>query len=340
MRVLDTNEQQDYEVYFCTKPLNLYITLLLINNKSSKKRSVIVLNAYNKAMYEFFTKFTARLKKDGYLVVCSYRDRLRNMLGLEIWNNHKQYQEVAHIFGEKIKHRFVLYNFAWNMQYVYSSANVFFKKSKEVYFIEEGVFLPTAPAPPKWKVLIKKLNGTVRNYPNQSKLKAIFAEKPSTYPRDWQLKLSQYTIHELLVGLSGEEKMDIAAAFLRDDFDMSIFNTKGDKGIVYTQPLSEDSFVTEEQKISYYKSIVEYYSKYGYPFLKLHPRDLSKYTFEGDYIVLPPYFPSELLSMLNVHFKYAVSICSSAVFNSDADYKINLNDNFLTDREFGFKEIC
>jgi hypothetical protein len=80
--------------------------------------------------------------------------------------------------------------------------------------------------------------------------------------------------------------------------------------------------------------MVDYYSKYGTPVLKLHPRDTSDYQLENKCTILPAFFPSEILTLLDIHFKYAIGICTSAVPTTDADYKININENFLKDLKF------
>ena len=333
MRITETNEQQDREVYVCATPYHLYIALLMIGSKNSKCRSVIVLNAYRQAVHPFFLEYADRLKKDEYHIVCRYRDRRKEILGLELSTNRKQYRKAEDMLGKNIENQFVLYNFAWNLQYMWSTANIFFKKCKEAIFVEESVQMTKNIPQPKWKTLIKKFNGTVVDYPNQEKLKAIFAQKPSDYPQALQEKIYPFSIEELLAKISEKDKYKIAHIFL-DEQILDMFRSKSDIGIIYTQPLSEDGWTTEEQKISHYKSMVDFYSQYGHAFLKIHPRDLTEYKFEGDYTVLPASFPSEVFSLLNIYFKYAVSISSSAVLNTNADYKINLNDDFNVDHFF------
>ena len=97
---------------------------------------------------------------------------------------------------------------------------------------------------------------------------------------------------------------------------MSILKDPG-IGIVYTCPFSEQNIISEQEKINQIKKITDYYSKYGKIIVKLHPRDTSNYNLNQEVVVLPSSFPSELLSLTGYKFKFAVSVCSSAVNTTD-----------------------
>ena len=86
----------------------------------------------------------------------------------------------------------------------------------------------------------------------------------------------------------------------------------------------------EEEKIEIYNSIVNYYSKYGKVVVKIHPRDTTHYDFPED-MILEGGYPSELLNILGIRFRFAIGICTSAIETAEAEIKINLNDNFLKD---------
>lgn len=48
-------------------------------------------------------------------------------------------------------------------------------------------------------------------------------------------------------------------------------------------------------------------------------------------LILKGGYPSELLNILGIRFRFAIGICTSAIETAEAEIKINLNDNFLKD---------
>lgn len=88
--------------------------------------------------------------------------------------------------------------------------------------------------------------------------------------------------------------------------------------LVITQPLSEDRFISEEQKIDLYRVIVEKFGVGKTVYVKQHPRELTDYsTCLGRPVsVINSGFPLELLDLLpNVGFDTGVTIYSSALHN-------------------------
>lgn len=334
-KVLTSNR----ELYVCVTLYHLYLSLLYINKNESKEDAIILLNANDSQIYTQFLKVSPVLRKSGYTVSCRLRNKTKDILGLEEIENRKQYQFLKERWGKDIVGGYTLYNFAWNLQYIYSTANLFFKKCREAYFLEEGALTAINPPQSRAKVLVKKITGTVVDFYKEKKLKAILVQKPEMYPETWQAKMRIMDVNSLLSSLSEETKIVILRVFMGDYLDKATSGELDNVGIVYTQPLSEDGFITEAVKIKYYQEIVRYYSKYGKPIVKLHPRDLTNYQFDSNITIMPAYFPSELLNLLHVHFLYAVGICTSAVPTTDAEHKLNINENFLKDKKFQLKEL-
>lgn len=107
----------------------------------------------------------------------------------------------------------------------------------------------------------------------------------------------------------------------------SITNNNG--AVLFTQPLSEDEYITEEHKIYLYTAICEKVSKYGDVIVKLHPRDTSDYRFKNALYVLEAGYPSELLLLFPIKFAIGIGICTSAVISCNADKGINLCNDYL-----------
>ena len=325
------------EVYICVTLYHLYLTLLLINKRKSRDDCVMLLNANDEQIYKQFCKLEISLQENGYKVNCRLRNKIKDILGIEAIENIKQYKWTSSSLGKGFDDGFVLFNFAWNLQYIYSTANLFYRKSDEAYFIEEGALTAINPPQPKWKVLIKKITGTVVDFYREDKLKGIYVQKLEIYPEEWKNKLKILEMKELLKSLDKDVQQTILTFFLGDLINS--IDIEENTGIIYTQPLSEDGYISEDQKKDYYQQMVKFYSKYGRPVVKLHPRDLTEYRFEESCTVLPSFFPSELLALLNIQFAYAVGICTSAVLTTDAKIKLNINENFLIDKKFKLVSI-
>lgn len=322
------------EIYVCVTLYHLYLTLLYIGSRNTKDTSEIVLSANDKSIYKQFQWLTPILRENGYKVRTRLRSKTKDVLGLEAIENRRQYKEVCRDLSLDLNGGFLLINFAWNLQYVYSTANLYFKKCNEAVFIEEGVLTTINPLQSKLKVAVKKITGTEVDFYKNKKLQRIVVQKPELYPNTWKEKLCTLDMKALIAKNTGESKNVILTVFLGDLVSQIRTGLHRDIGIIYTQPLSEDGFISEEQKIDYFKKMANYYSKYGTPIIKLHPRDQTEYKFNSKYTVLPAYFPSELLNLLDVEFKYAVGICTSAVLTTNAKYKVNINENFLKDLKF------
>lgn len=50
-------------------------------------------------------------------------------------------------------------------------------------------------------------------------------------------------------------------------------------------------------------------------------------------------YPSELLNILGIKFKFAVGLCTSAVVTANADVRVNLNEKFLSELKYELREL-
>jgi hypothetical protein len=327
---MSEEKMKQKEIYVCVTLYHVYLTLLLINKNHSKERSFILLNANDKQIFKQFGELEKSLRKDSYKVERRLRNKTKDIVGIEEIENYKQYKSVKKAFNESIDGKYVLYNFAWNCQYVYTTANLFYKKCAYSYFMEEGALTAINPPQSKLKVMIKRIIGASVDFYKDDRLVGIYVQQPELYPESWKSKLKILDTKALLESVNTEERKNILNIFLQD----ACIHIANDTGIVYTQPLSEDGYIDEDTKIKYFQEMCNYYKQYGKVICKIHPRDMSKYDFGEDIIVWPGFFPSEILNLIDVELQFAVGICTSAVPTTNAKYKLNLNTNYLNDLKF------
>lgn len=89
--------------------------------------------------------------------------------------------------------------------------------------------------------------------------------------------------------------------------------------IIFTQPFSEEGFMSEKEKIQMYKKIIDkHYVKNI--IIKPHPRETTEYSFEGlNSFQLPSHVPSQFLSFFDFHFEKAITINSTAIYGISAN---------------------
>ena len=327
-------ENEKLDVYLCVTIYHLLLSMLMINYRKKKEKSILLLFANNGKVFECFKKNVPLLEKKGYYVEIHLRNKKKDVLGLEKNTFRQIYRKVKRHVRIDLDNNFTLFNYAWNFQYIYSTAEIFYKHSKNVILVEEGVLGAYTAAQPKWKVAIKRIIGANTDFYNDKKLLSILVQKPETYPSEWSKKITKFSIEEIINGLNEKDKNEIIDIILGDYAEAINISNENDIGIIYSQPFSEDGLIDEKQKITDLCRIVKYYEKYGKPIIKLHPRDTTDYKLDDSYIVLPGLFPSEVFLLKNICFLYAVGINTSAVCNTKAKYCITLNENFDNEKTF------
>jgi len=119
----------------------------------------------------------------------------------------------------------------------------------------------------------------------------------------------------LEVEVNEVEKLEILKLkYPKCSFQFIDKNLKYKSIVLFTQPLSEDNVLTEEEKISLYKTIIGNYDQEKLV-IKTHPRETTNYR---DYFpnieVFNENYPSEILDVLGIRFEKAVTIFSTAVY--------------------------
>lgn len=107
---------------------------------------------------------------------------------------------------------------------------------------------------------------------------------------------------------------------------LDIFNFKDEiknkKVILLTQPLSEDKYITEKEKIEIYSKILKNFSEKEI-IIKTHPREKTEYKiYFPEYEILSTKIPLELLILKGVKIKKIVTLFSTGVFNVDKSVEV------------------
>lgn len=103
-----------------------------------------------------------------------------------------------------------------------------------------------------------------------------------------------------------------------DIFDIFGNNSK----VLFTQPLSEDNILSEDEKIEIYKKIVENVG--SDLIIKTHPREVTNYRqIFPENIVYDKPVPLELISLVGIQFAEVYTLFSTAVLNLPNNTKVN-----------------
>ena len=308
-------------IYICETLYHVMIASLL----AKSNQSIILCTSHEKKnMANFYGLDTGEIPNIYYFF--RFRSSLLENVGIEIIRDRYFLRHLQKQHGFK---DFDLVNFAWSINSIDRSSAYYYKKARSVVFYEEGANGAIGIPQSKMKLLIKKFLGIPVDFYDDLKLKSVFVQNPNFYDNRFMLKLQSFSLMDVYE--KSEQKKNIVELFLSDE-KVKALKSVGEKTIVFTQPLSEDGFITENEKIDIYRKLCRELARRDV-FLKLHPRDTSDYT-SCKAILIKGSFPSELLTILGMEFYMAIGICTSAVNNIDAKYRINLNNNFLRDKKF------
>lgn len=322
------NSNKKY-VFIVSTHYHILYSLVLIERLNIKNESLIVLRYLPDYLYEL----AEQLKEKGYEIIKWGKPFKRNLFGrinyyISITRDRSFLRKYRNVHPEN---KIILMNFAWNIKHVYYCAKAYFELCDFAFFFEEGPNCYCNYTGNRFELLIKRIIGDEFEYYKKEKLKKIFVTLPEKYPTYLQPKLVHMSLFDLWNEIDESARNTVLKTFVSDETYKKLENLTN-VGIVYTQPLSEDGYISEEEKIRTYREICLYYSKYGQILLKPHPRDTSEYSFEG-IEVIDRLWPSEVLSLFGIKFIFSIGICTSAVTGTDALIKLNLNENYLSDHK-------
>lgn len=164
-----------------------------------------------------------------------------------------------------------------------------------------------------FKKIIKLENVFNKLEPTSPLVKKIYLTGLSTIPKEIENKVEIINIKKLWALKSKNEKKEILEFFNFKEEVISKIRDK--KEILFTQPLSEDRIMTENEKINLYTKIIKKYNQETL-IIKTHPREKTNYRKIFPYIlILDDIFPSEFFTLFNINFDRAITLFSTAVLN-------------------------
>lgn len=181
------------------------------------------------------------------------------------------------------------------------------------YLIEDGSMSYSFPKNIKENLLKRKINYFMKRKEYlgvDSSVKKIYLTGLAPIPEEIIHKVEIINLKELWNKKTLEEQNEILDIF---SFDLYIKEKiKGRDIILFTQPLSEDNVIAEEEKVKIYSEIIKKYPKERLV-IKTHPREKTNYKdMFKEYLVLDNPFPFEILNLLDVKFSKAITLFSTA----------------------------
>lgn len=130
-------------------------------------------------------------------------------------------------------------------------------------------------------------------------------------------KVEIINIEEKWNSLTKEKQREILSIFNIEIEELEVFKNSINKVLLLTQPLSEDGIMSEEEKISIYKNILQE-RNIKEVYIKIHPRERTNYIKELQNIkihIIKKDFPVEILFLLNINFSKVITLFSTAALN-------------------------
>lgn len=317
----EIRQYKDKSIIICGATMyHILLSIMIINECECLDNSLLFLFSYKKREIDEFRIIKQKLIPYGIRTrIFDKKSKIFRALKITDIKMAKEYKAICHEYGI-VKGDFLLINFAWSFKRIQYPASMFFKKCQSAIFIQDGATQYMYPRETKLFLAFKQIYDHDKEFWTNTKLKLIYSEHPDKYPDYMQSKMQLLLMNN---------KKNIVS-IIKDVFNIeqtSIDYMNKAEGIIFTQPLSEDGLVTEREKLEIYENIVKFYSQYGKVCLKIHPRDYSNYENFGVPIIYDR-FPSEILSLLGIHFAFAIGIFTSAVDTVNADIKINIGEEF------------
>lgn len=186
---------------------------------------------------------------------------------------------------------------------------------RKMTVIEDGVMTykntPTLRTGIFYKIAFGPLAQT-KYFGQHNQAKKIVLTGILPYENTFHIPVQYININELWAHSDMKKQCYIKSVFNLTEKDLSILKNRTE--IVFTQPLSEDQIITEEEKINLYRTLLTNVDFQNIIF-RPHPRETTNYAkyFPNCYIYNKK-IPFELLFLSGVNFNKAYTIFSTIVY--------------------------
>lgn len=210
-------------------------------------------------------------------------------------------------------------------------------KNRQIILPEDGLLNYTfKPVKHKFRLLRKLLFGNLlsENGLGYSKnVSKMYLTGIKPIPEALRDKVEIIQFGAIWSRLDTNYKNYICSVFNIKTSDIEFF--EGKDNILFTQPLSEDAIMPEEEKVKIYKKVISEIP--GKVVIKTHPREKTDYvTLFPECDVFSAPIPLELLSLVGVQFKNVYTLFSSAVlnlpYNANIHWLGSCNNPYLKER--------
>lgn len=213
-----------------------------------------------------------------------------------------------------------------------SNDNIFFIKNFKISIIEDGIGtydyinsrkdLNLGENDKKKEKIKKKMKFFIKNFVNliffqsleinnywDKKIFRFYLTGIEKIPDILYAKINIVVMKKIWKNKTFAQKKEILKIF---DFDDDIIQKiKNKKNILFTQPLSEEGAITEEEKVLLYSEIISKYEKEEI-IIKKHPREKTNYKkIFKEILIIEDNFPAEFFFLLDIKFKKIITIFST-----------------------------
>lgn len=287
----------------------LLIFLLLMDGDIKSKKYIFHNKFDENILKKFKNKEIINISFENKSKIVKFLFQIREIKKIKRSDKFSKYKNIK-IFGESI----------------YSP--IFIQKKCDLFLLEDGLgnyvnYKKKSFVTRIYQQIIKIFLGRpYLKYGGRSKeVKKIYLTGLAPIPEDIAHKVEVINLKELWGKKTLEEQSEILEIF---SFDLDIKEKiKGRDIILFTQPLSEDNVITEEEKIEIYSKIIKKYPK-DRLIIKIHPREKTNYKdIFKEYLVLDNPFPFEILNLLDVKFNKAITLFSTAALGLEKGVEVD-----------------
>ena len=327
-------QNEEIDIYVCLTIFHTYVSLLNILN--NKKQTLLILT-------------------DNIVDVDKLQSAISNyieFIDIVVIDNLKSKSKIVNSLKNRIFYYDFFFFYYMNFIQKYddilskNTINIFndteyfnmylIKKYNNFNLLEDGVWMhPLLKKDLKFFVKYYLLRQP-KKFGNDKKIKNIIVQDIKRLPEYLHVKGKIYSLFELQKKLCTKDITILKKIFLSDFGIDAIKNSSKKKMVILTQPISEENYITKQEKIKVYTDIIKKYNKNNdyIVFIKNHPRDLTNYDeYLDDVIIIPHYIPFEILTLENkIHFDIGITLWSSSIYNVDfIEEKIFLGQEYIDD---------